>query len=78
MKQNLIREWVTTILGTVIMTIGVAMIFVNVFIDKFNFTITEIGLTLVIGWIFLMAKNELIEQILGNKFNLPKKLTDKK
>lgn len=58
------KNWITTVIGIVIMLLAVLMIVMNTFYGS-DIHWTEVGITLGIGWIFLMARDEWIKGILG-------------
>jgi hypothetical protein len=62
MKKRL-QNKVTSIIGIIIILIALAMIFATYFIEKYEFTILQYSTVLFLGWIFMAAKNSIIEGI---------------
>lgn len=71
MKQR-IKNLITSIIGGLLMITGVAMIVSTYFINAYTFKVTEYLSILVLGWVFLMAKDTLIEGIFLNIFKVKK------
>ena len=69
MKQRL-KNLITSIIGGVIMVLGVIMGVMNIFdLREEKFTLLSIVLTLVLGWIFLMGKDDMIKGIFNKLLN---------
>lgn len=71
------KNWATTIIGALMMLLGVSMYVTNKYFHQ-EFTWVEITLTIVIGWVFLRAKDTLIEGILFGLLKIKKPLTEEK
>lgn len=69
MKERL-RNWVTTIIGAMLMLAAVVMYIVSKFYPEMDIHATEIAMVAVLGWVFLWAKNSLIEGMFLNLFKI--------
>jgi len=72
MKKRL-QNLITSIAGGLLMLIGIMMFFADSFIKDLQFSIMESVSVLVLGWVFLMAKDDLIEGLFGGIFKFKKK-----
>jgi predicted membrane channel-forming protein YqfA (hemolysin III family) len=70
MKKRL-QNLITSITGICILLAGVLMIFLNMFEVK-EFTWIQILPVMLLGWVFLVAKDTLIEGVFLNIFKLKK------
>lgn len=60
---NRLREGITTIIGLFFLLCSLGMVFMNMFYEKeFNIFTSIIPVSLL-GWVFLWAKNSLLEGI---------------
>ena len=71
-KNRIFKEKISSVIGAIIMLIATAMLFANAFLDNYNFTFIQILPILILGWVFLMAKDSLIEGIFMNIFKIKK------
>lgn len=72
MKKRL-KNWITSILGILIMLASSTMFFFGEkLIEEFEMSMTEYITLLFVGWVFLAAKDSLIEGIFCNILKLKK------
>ena len=61
-SQRIIRNWITTVFGTVLMFVAVAMLIANrIPTANIDFSWWEMVGTALLGWTFLMAKDSILE-----------------
>jgi uncharacterized membrane protein len=73
-KQRVIKNWITTIFGTLAMFIALAMLIANrIPTANIDFSWFEMIGTALFGWIFLMAKDSLIEGLFMGVFKVKEK-----
>jgi formate/nitrite transporter FocA (FNT family) len=66
MKKRL-KSWISSIIGGLIMAFGVVMIAMNIFeVREEKFTILSIVFSLIIGYMFLMGKDEWITELFND------------
>lgn len=75
MKQRF-REWATTIIGAIIMLVAVGL-FVYSVVSDVEFKIMEMVLLAILGWVFLTARNTLLEGVFMNVFKVKKPIEKK-
>lgn len=74
MKQRIIRNWITTIFGTLLMFTAIAMLIANRIPEtNIAFSWMEMVGTALLGWVFLMAKDSLIEGLFMGVFKIKEK-----
>jgi len=74
MKARIIRNWITTIFGALLMFAAITMLVVNRLPEaNLDFSWIEFVGTALLGWVFLMAKNSLIEGLFLGIFKVPSK-----
>ena len=61
--QNRLREGVTTLIGFLFLLGSLAMVVMNLFYDQDFAALSTIIPISLLGWIFLWAKNSLLEGI---------------
>lgn len=66
------KNWITTIMGIIIMMMATAMLIMNTFYEGTT-AVWTIVLTYILGWVFLIAKDSLLEGLFLRVFNIPKK-----
>ena len=71
MKKR-IQNWITSIIGAILLLTGTAMIIATYFVKVYDFTIVEYTGVLALGYVFLVAKDSLIEGLLFNTFKKSK------
>ncbi len=71
MKTRL-KNYFTTAIGILLMLMSVIMFFLPKFVSIKSFSLLELIMGLVLGWVFLMAKNTLIEGIFLGIFKMKK------
>lgn len=64
-----LRNWITTIMGTILMIAAVAMYVMGKF-KGHEFNALEITLVAVLGWLLLNAKDTILEGIFLNIFKM--------
>ena len=74
MRERL-QNWMTTIIGALLMVAAVAMYVLDKFKPEMEIHLTEIASVAVLGWVFLTAKDTLLEGVFLNIFRI-KKNTD--
>ena len=70
MKKRL-QNLITSIIGGMLLMVGVAMVVAKYFFN-YEFSVIEFTTILVLGWVFLTAKDTLIEGIFMNIFKIKK------
>jgi len=74
MKTRLIRNIITTIIGTLLMLTAIAMLVANRIPDtNIDFSWLEMVGTMLLGWVFLMAKDSLLEGLFMGFFKIKAK-----
>lgn len=76
MKERL-QNWLTTIIGAVLMVTAITMYVVSKFKPDMDIHLTEIGSVTVLGWVFLTARDTLLEGMFMNLFKVKKTDTTK-
>lgn len=71
MKDRL-KNWMTTIIGAILMLTAVAMYVVSKLKPEVDIHITEMASVSVLGWVFLTAKDTLLEGMFMNIFKIKK------
>lgn len=71
MKDRL-QNWLTTIIGAVLMLTAVAMYVVSKIKPEIDIHITEMAAVAVLGWVFLTARDTLLEGMFMNVFKVKK------
>ena len=71
MKDRL-QNWFTTIIGAILMVTAVTMYIVDKFQPTFEIHVTEIAAVAILGYVFLMAKDTLLEGLFLNIFRIKK------
>ena len=71
MKERFKNVW-TTLIGAIIMLLGVGMFFINSIIPSLSFSFTQSLTTVLLGWVFISAKDTLLEGLLLNFFKMNK------
>jgi uncharacterized membrane protein YczE len=71
MKDRL-KNWVTTLIGAVLMCVAVAMYVLSKFKPEVEIHITEMALVAILGWVFLTARDTLLEGVFLNMFKIKK------
>jgi len=66
------KNWITTIMGIIIMSLAITRIVINIFFDG-NHEFWTTLLIIVLGWVFLVAKDSLLEGLFFRIFNIPKR-----
>lgn len=66
------KQWVTTIIGTLIMLSGVIAIFLGIFNIITPINIWTIVVVEFLGWVFVAAKDSILEGITLNILKLKK------
>jgi hypothetical protein len=73
-KKRVIKNWITTIFGTLLMFAGLAMLIANRIPETdINFSWMEMVGTALLGWVFLMAKDSLLEGLFMGIFKIKEK-----
>lgn len=72
MKKRL-KNWITTVIGIIMMLLGIGMIVVNYFnlVEK-DIPVLEIVMIMIFGWTFLFAKDSLLEGMFLSIFKIKK------
>ena len=71
MKARL-KNWITSVFGGLLMLLAIAM-FVAEKLDKIDFSWIEMVGVAVLGWVFLWAKDTLIEGLFLGIFKMKEK-----
>lgn len=72
-KNRIVRNWVTTVFGSLLMMAALVMLIANrVPSANIDFSWIEMVGTALLGWVFLMAKDSLIEGLFMNIFRIEK------
>ena len=66
-----LRNWITTVIGALLMTAAVGMYIVGKF-KGHEFNAMEITLTAILGWLLLNAKDTILEGVFLNFFKIKK------
>jgi hypothetical protein len=74
MKERF-QNKITTIIGVALMFTALGLYIGSKFTD-YEVTVLELGSVTALGWVFLAAKDSLIEGILGNIFRIKKENND--
>jgi len=69
MKERL-KNWITTTIGALLMIAALAMYVVSKFQTDVDIHVTEIASVAVLGWVFLTARDTLLEGIFMNLFKI--------
>jgi hypothetical protein len=78
MRERIVGNWVTTVIGVPVELFGWFMIVCKILnaigycCPSCDFKITEIVFTVVLGWAFIVAKDTLIEGLTLGFFKLKK------
>ncbi|HKK43084.1 MAG TPA: hypothetical protein VJ963_11790 [Bacteroidales bacterium] len=73
-KQRVLRNWITTIFGTLLMFAALAMLIANrIPSANVDFGWWEMVGTALLGWVFLMAKDSLLEGVFMGIFHVKEK-----
>lgn len=72
MRERL-QNWMTTIIGALLMIAAVSMYIIEKFKPEIDIHITEVASVAVLGWVFLTAKDTLLEGVFLNIFRIKKK-----
>lgn len=74
MKNRIIRNWITTIFGTLMMLTALAMLIANRIPEaNIDFSWMEMVGTALLGWVFVMAKDSLLEGLFLGVFRIKAK-----
>jgi hypothetical protein len=71
MKVRL-QNWVTTIIGAILMASAIAMYIISKFNLTFEISILEVVSIAVLGWVFVTARDTLLEGVFLNIFKIKK------
>ena len=71
--RDRLQNWFTTIIGAILMITAVTMYVVDKFQPSFEIHVTEIAAVAVLGYVFLMAKDTLLEGLFLNIFRIKDK-----
>ena len=71
MKDRL-KNWLTTIIGAILMLTAVAMYVVSKMKPEMDIHITEMATVAILGWVFLTARDTLLEGMFLNIFKMKK------
>ena len=70
-KNRIVRNWVTTVFGTLLMLAALAMLIANRIPQaNIDFSWLEMVGTALLGWVFLMAKDSLLEGLFMGMFKI--------
>ena len=73
-KNRIVRNWVTTVFGTLLMLAALAMFIANRIPQaNIDFSWLEMVGTALLGWVFLMAKDSLLEGLFMGIFKISAK-----
>jgi hypothetical protein len=73
-KKRIIQNYITTIFGSVVMFGALVMLVINRLPNTgVDFSLFEMILTALFGWIFVMAKDSLIEGLFMGVFKVKEK-----
>jgi predicted membrane channel-forming protein YqfA (hemolysin III family) len=70
-REDRFKNWVTTIIGALMMALALVMYVLNHFY-KFEIPVLEIVMVVILGWVFLSARDTLLEGLFFNLFRLKK------
>ncbi len=68
MKKRL-QNWITSIVGAVLMALAIAMYVIDKFYE-FEIPVLETVMVAVLGWVFLTARDTLLEGLFFNLFKV--------
>lgn len=71
MKDRL-KNWLTTIIGAILMLTAVAMYVISKMKPEMDIHITEMATVAILGWVFLTARDTLLEGMFLNIFKMKK------
>jgi hypothetical protein len=74
MKERL-QNWLTTCIGAVLMLTAITM-YVLSKVKDFDVSLIETASVAVLGWVFLTARDTLLEGMFMNLFKIKKETTD--
>jgi hypothetical protein len=69
MKDRL-KNWLTTIIGAILMLTAVGMYVVSKLKPEVDIHITEMATVAILGWVFLTARDTLLEGVFLNIFKV--------
>lgn len=76
-KIRVIRNWVTTVIGTLLLLGSVALFIISKLkMFEFDFTYVQLLPTVLLGWVLLMAKDSILEGITMGVFKIKEKDND--
>jgi hypothetical protein len=74
-KQRIVQNWITTVFGTVCMFTAFGMFVAHTLpMCNVDFPLSTMMMLALFGWIFLMAKDSLIEGIFMGIFKVKEKV----
>ena len=74
MKSRIFRNWITTIFGSLLMFAALILLILDRIQNvKFDFTWYEMLTTAVLGYVFLTAKDSLLEGLFMKLFRIKPK-----
>jgi hypothetical protein len=71
MKKRL-QNWITSIIGAILMVLAIVMYVIGKFYG-FDIPALEIVMVAVLGWVFLTARDTLLEGLFFNLFKVKKR-----
>lgn len=71
MKDRL-KNWMTTAIGAILMLTAVTMYIISKFKADMDIHMTEVASVAALGWVFLTARDTLLEGIFLNLFKIKK------
>lgn len=74
MKKRL-QNWITTTIGAVLMALAVVMYVLDKFYN-FEIPVMEIVTVAILGWVFITARDTLLEGLFLNIFKIKKPDTE--
>lgn len=74
MKKRL-QNWITTSIGALLMVLAVVMYVLDKFYN-FEIPVMEIVTVAILGWVFITARDTLLEGLFLNIFKITKKSDD--
>ena len=66
------RNWITTVIGIILMLTAVCMYIMSKFLEWFDISLLESISVLILGWVFLTARDTLLEGLFLNLFKIKK------
>jgi hypothetical protein len=66
-----IRSWATTIFGILLLLTSATFLVLDI-MKVYDFSVMEMILVALFGWVFLFSKNDIIQALFMQKFNLKK------